>query len=133
MPALRELLLPTAWRGRGLLRCGCRGLGCAHPCWQGLAWCVWLLCQVCCSTFPAACQHKELRQNQAKMNHSAPKYSCKREKQMRKDLLTLAGSTYTRATGGCVAWFGFCSRAREIPPCGKVGVWKGKATKRLFL
>lgn len=57
------------------------------------------------STFPAACQHKELRQKQAKMSHSAPKYSCRREKQMRK----LALLTLEPQEG---VWHGLASAAR---------------------
>lgn len=79
------------------------------------------------STFSAACQHKELRQKQAKMSHSAPKYSCRIEKQMHKlALLTL------RPQEG--VWHGLASAARPEKShlVGKVGAWKGRAANRLF-
>lgn len=78
------------------------------------------------STFPAACQHKELRQKQAKMSHSAPKYSEK--KQMHK----LALLTLEPQEG---VWHGLASAARPEKShlVGKVGLWKGRAKRALFI
>lgn len=80
------------------------------------------------STFASAFQHKELRQKQAKMSHSAPKYSCKREGQR----CELALLTLKPQQG---VWHGLASAARpeKSHSVGKAGAWKGIAAKRPFL
>lgn len=62
------------------------------------------------------------------MSHSAPKYSCEREKQM----LELALLTLEPQEG---VWHGLASAARpeKSLPVGEVGAWKGIAAKRPFL
>lgn len=78
-------------------------------------------------TLPAAhvpCQHKELRQKQAKMSHCVPKYSFKREKQMQEfSLLTLEPQE------GVWHVLALAARPEKSHPVGEVGAWKGIAAK----
>lgn len=78
-------------------------------------------------TLPAAhvsCQHKELSQKQAKMSHCVPKYSFKREKQMREySLLTLEPQE------GVWHVLALAARPENSHPVGKVGAWKRIAAK----
>lgn len=80
---------------------------------------------------PAACvpcQHKELRQKQAKMSHCVPKYSFKREKQMRElSLLTLEPQE------GVWHLLALAARPEKSHPVGEAGAWNGIAAKRRFL